>query len=452
MAVVIPHTFGGRSGNVSPTELDDDFNALAAAIGSGVTPLAVSPTASPSANRAAIQAAIDALPAAGGILWQTVYGVHIDAELTVTKPILYLGPGTTEVSTPGVFGLYLDTVNQNGFNVSGKGPFILRDLSMKGAAGSVSGACVLVNGPTGTYKGTESVLIDNCVFYEGWFHLDFQAAIFQHVTSCKFFNYARAGVRVRNVLDGDQGDSLIDGNCVFFSTAAANKFGVLYSSGGGLKIVNCKILGNSSGIAVDPETTATDPDTISDLVIGPGVSIEGFLNQAILLTRTAGALVPAQVQLIGVQINPTSGGGTVGVSIAPAAGTAYDRIVIADCINVAPIAYQLRGVTNVTIDGGEVSAATVVLDVDATVVNLKWGDVKILAMGAFVAGAAGAGFLTSPSTQLTVAQLPASVSTGAQAFATDAKRPGEGGYVAGDAVAAGGTGAPVYFSNASWRA
>src|SRR5262245_18085424 len=319
MAVMIPHTFANRSGFVPASELDDDFNALAAAINVVPAVLNVSPTAGAADNRAAIQAAHDALPAAGGILWQTVYGVHIDAAINITKPVLYLGPGTTQVTTPGTFALYLDTVGQTGFNATGKGPFNLQNLSVFGA-GSTSH--VLINGPTGALKGTWWVGIENCVFYAGLRHIDIASAIGFRIKSCTFWNYTECGVRVRNTNDGDQGDSLIGSNCVF-QTSAGSTFGVCYNSGGGLKILGNKFLGSDYGIAVDPTTTATDPLTISDLIIANN-SIEQFGIAGIFLTRVAGALVPTQIQILGNQIAALAGGGAFFIEISPGGARGAD--------------------------------------------------------------------------------------------------------------------------------
>lgn len=446
----VPHTFGGRSWQVSATELDDDFSYLFNLIGSGVTPLAVSPAMTPAANRAAIQAAHDALPASGGVLWQTVYGVHIDAAININKPVLCLGPGLTEVSTPGTFGLYADTVGQTLFNVTGKGPFIARDLSMSLAATAKG---IVLNGPPGTLQGAVDARIDNCVLYGGGIQVDGQAAIFQRVTGCTFWNYSSAGVKVQNLLDGDQGDSLIFDN-VFSGPQSANVYGVWYLSGGGLKVIGNKFLGNSAGIAVDPTTTATDPATISDLIIANN-SIEAFANRGIFLTRTAGALVPPQIHIVNNQISKTTGAGTVGIEVTPAgaAGDAYQLLVIEGNIisQALTVAITLRKVNGVQISGNLYSIpGGTIYSVDSTVLNLRIGTNNDYDYTTFMAGTPGVNSFLDGGL-LPVAKLPP-VAQGS-CYAVDALGPGEGGYAAGMAATGGGSGALVWIrAGGGWRA
>lgn len=408
----------------------------------------LSPTATPAANRAALQAAHDALPAAGGMTQVTTYGNHIDAAINVTKPWKLVGPGTTELSTPGTFVLILDTASQVGFNVTAKGPFILQDVSISGATGTTH---VKINGPTGALKGTESVTVTNCIFSGGDIQLDFRAAIFQRVRGCTFFNYTGAGCRVQNVLDGDQGDSTID-DCIFSSAPSANIYGILYASGGGLKIRGCKFLGNDAGIAVDPTTTATDPATISDLVISQ-CSIEGWNSRGIYLTRSSGSLAPANIQILGCEITQTTGAGTVGILIAPAAGTAYDRIVIdGNVIAAMATAIQLRGCTNGVITDNVLAPLTTFFDVASTVVNWVIEGNRWVSAAIVMAGTPGAGFiLLEDSLQILFANLPAPA-TGSRLYCTDALGPGDGGWTAGMVAAGAGTGAFLFRKGANWRA
>lgn len=400
------------------------------------------PSATAAVNREALQDAIDGLPANGGVLQFTRWGYHIDAVINVTKRLTILGPGATEVSTPGVFVLYLDTASQVGFNVTSKDPFVMRDLSISGAAGSTH---VVVNGPTGSLKGTESGLFSNVVFYGGAIQLDIQAAIFWHATTCEFWQYTTAGARVQNTLDNDQGDSLIDGDCRF--SGAAGAWGVLYQTGAGLKIFNNKFLDGAGGIKMDRIGTVD----VTDLKIS-GNSIENFSDTGILITRSAGNLATVHLQITDNQIAGLVGG-LVGIRIEPAAG-AGDLVVGAailnNLINNVATCLKLREVNVLQTGGNTLQATGAIWDVDATVVNVRANPDYPYDFVTFMTGTPGTNFVMQGG-KLTVAQLPAGVSDGSQCFASDALRPGEGGHVAGGAATAGGSGAPAYFAAAGWR-
>lgn len=401
------------------------------------------PGASAGTNRAALQAAHDALPAAGGEIRITTYGNHIDAAINVTKPLKLIGPGTTEVSTPGTFVLYLDTASQVGFNVTSKSGFVLRDVSIDGAAGTTH---VVLNGPTGVLKGTESAYFENVVFRGGATHIDVLAAIFWHVTSCHFVNYGTAGVRVQNTLDNDQGDSLIDGNCTFNGSVAG--WGVIFQTGAGLKIINNKFLDGTGGIKVDRVGSIA----VVDLKI-LGNSIENYAADGILITRSAGNLALLHVQINDNQIASLGGTG-VGIRIEPTAG-AGDLVVGAtiqdNIINNVATCLKLRNVNVLQTDGNDLAATGgTIWNVDSTVTNVRVYDDFAYDFTTFMSGTPGTNFIMQGG-KLTVAQLP-SVSAGSTCYAADAKRPGEAGHVVGDAAVGGGSGAPAYvIAGGTWR-
>lgn len=446
--VAVPHTFGSRQGDIAATELDEDFQALADAINENPSVVNVSPSNTATVNRGIIQAAHDALPASGGILQFTQYGIHIDGQINVTKPVLVLGPGTTEISTPGPFVLYLDTGSQIGWEVTGKGPFLMQNYSMFGAALSTH---VHVNGPAGLVNGTEQCRIDNAVFYGGALHLDFEASIWQMVTRSLFYNPTTAGVRAQNLIDADQGDSTIE-SCIF-SEASAAAYGVAYHSGGGLKVKNSKFLGGRFGIAVDPAPGPSDPATISDLQV-IGCSIESFAEAGILLARTAGALTPSQFHLCANQIAAPFGGGLYAIRIEPVAGTAYTSILCNDnIITQVPTAYRLRGVSGVSIDGNlfRIAGGTV-FDVDNAVMNLTIGaGNNYFDYATVMTGTPGARSFIRGGV-FTVAELSTlPMSDGSQSFALDAIGPTDVGYTAGMVATAPGSGWAANRVAGDWR-
>ncbi len=428
--------------------LNSNFDLIDAAF-AGITArtLAVSTSNTPAQNRAAIQDAHDSLPAAGGILWLTQYGIHINAAINITKPVLFLGPGLTEISTPGVFGLYQDTAATTLFNVTAKGPFILRDLSMSLAATAIG---IVVDGPTGALKGTEMVLVDNCQFNGGATCVDIRNGIFYAVRRSQLWNYTAFGVKVNNTLDVDQGDGQVEG-CTFSGTATGNGF--YWQRGGGVRLLNNKFLGNDYAIQVD---VLANPST-SDIIIMGG-SIENFQTGGILITRSAGAQSIAHVQIggglqIAQYVNPGSG-----IIINPiGAGLLVQALTIIGVTisDVTGDAIVLREVNGGTILGNHLDAGSAAFNLDATVLNVLVGENNYYASPAIITGAPGVGTCMHGGTiggsaGIPVADLPA-FGNGSQAFASDGKNPGDAGYAFG-AVAGGGTGTPTYRVGGAWKA
>ena len=410
----------------------------------------VSPSGLAGANRSALQAAVDAIPTAGGTLRFREYGIHIDAAINVAKPLKIEGPGTTQVATPGTFVLYLDTAGQNGFTVTGLGPFVMRDFSVRATA--TTPYIVSLTGGAGTPPGLESARIENCVFYDGQIQVDVVAATHFTVCRCLFVAYKAEAIRVRDTLDGDQGDSEITGNT--FRASATTGYGVIHNSGGGLRIVSNKFLGGTAAILVDPLSTPTDPATISDLIIAEN-SIELFSADGILLTRSAGALLPSQIHIVNNQIQAAGGGGGFGIRIEPAnVGTAYGQVVIeGNLIARTQVAIRLREVTGAVIAGNLYNLLTlnsVLYDVASTVTNLRIGFNHDLDFVSVMAGTPGANAILKGGAY-SVAQLPP-MSTGSTCFALDALGPGDGGYTGyGMTATAGGGGAPAFRRGGVWK-
>lgn len=450
MSTVIPHTFGGRSGNVAASELDDNFSVLATAINSGnLAVLDVSPSASPTANLAAIQAAHDALPASGGVLWQTKYGIHVNGPLTITKPVLYLGPGRTEFSTPGVFGLYQDAAATL-FNVTGKGPFGLSNLSSFLAANAVG---VMLDGPAGTYNGCEACLLDAADFYGGAIHLDQRAALFTSVVHGRFWNATTAAFSLQNTLDPDQGDNVFFDNRILGPATAT---GLLWQSGGGLNVLKNKFLGLS--VAIDVDVLGSTQDFM--LV---GNSLESFDDIGIRVRRSAGADTILYMQILGNQISRLLGGG----GGAPNWGLAFDTndatyvtdIIIADnFLSDVAVGILMNGGTRYRVHDNEFlrvntgDAQAIKAEGAATTVHV--GSNRYTAVTTPWAGTRlSEVILIDPGTSAAVADLPG-VASGSLLYSGDALGPQDGGGYTGYGMTAtgGGTGAQVRRQGGNWLA
>jgi hypothetical protein len=407
---------------------------------------AVAPSAAAAANRAALQAAIDALPATGGRIVLPQYGIHIDDAINVTKPLVVQGPGLTEVSTPGTFGLYQDTASKTIWNVTGKGGVVLRDLSHFLTTNALG---VVVDGPTGSLKGTELMLLDNCQFYGGAIAFDVRNGIFYGARRSQFWNQTEFGIKVNNTLDPDQGDGFVEG-CIFSEPAGANGF--YWLRGGGVRFINNKVLGDDYGMQFD---VLANPAT-SDIII-MGNSFENETLGGILFTRSSGAMSLEHVQIVGNQFSPAATNAHNAIVVQPVgAGLLIQRLIIAsNVIHRCDKCLVLREVNGGLIHGNDFDCGTAVFDLASTVLNLDVGENYYGSSPAILTGTPGAtctmrGGNLGGSPGIPVASLPA-FGSGSQAFASDGKNPGDGGYAFG-VVAAGGSGTPTYRAGGNWLA
>ena len=225
-------------------------------------------------DSAAFQAMINQAITSGSAA--NFYGTcRIHTTLILTGAINLGGNGKNESSLlmdAGVSGIAIDTVN---------GVFI-HDFSINWAPGSsASGIFIaLTSGENqfSTFSGLQ--------FYNSLFAINFSRASFYTIVDNTILNVPAGGVGM--ILDNqdvcDAGDMTVSGNLI--STFSASQAGIIYRGGGGLRVINNKILGSGGGLWTSgiSEQLPVGCST-SDLLI-TGNSIEGIDTYGIILQRS----------------------------------------------------------------------------------------------------------------------------------------------------------------------
>jgi hypothetical protein len=181
------------------------------------------------------------------------------------------------------------------FSIEMDSPVIMRDFTIDTTATKVSGAGIQMDGYSGSTTNGYSEF-SNLNVINQYLGLYFVDAHNFHVSNCHFFDSVHTGISVNNSVNGDEGDSLIDGNCVFASASALGA-AIAYHSSGGLKVIGNKFLDHN--IAIDLNWTS---GANSGILIVEGNSIEDQGTYGILMRRTAGACAFVFVLINGNEI------------------------------------------------------------------------------------------------------------------------------------------------------
>jgi hypothetical protein len=237
-----------------------------------------------------IQQAIDNLPAAGGIVYVPQGTYAITAAISITKPLILMGAGpqTTEITTTSA------TIDM--LSIATTAPVCIRDIRIRKTVTATAGAGIRVAGSGADWN--QDSRITNVRIESQWDGLDFQDASAWTVSDCLILEWRNFGIRVRNTLSPDSGDSTIYGNLL--SSAVAGAVGIQQESSGGLRIVSNKIIGHAIGYRLN---VATGVST-SVLLISAN-SIENQVDRCIQLTRT-GTGAFSQISITGNQLGTAS--------------------------------------------------------------------------------------------------------------------------------------------------
>lgn len=299
-----------------------------------------------------IQAAVDAAPSTGASIY--IPGgscFSISAEVTVGKSIRFFGDGAGRLDTPGTSGscIRLTNATQNGFKVTTNDPVTFQDLQIystvaTGGAGIVFDSSGIVSGLSGTQKSQLTNVTINGLYIS----VQRVSGLFLAIERSTFWACQLICLELKNTQHHDQGDAAIS-TATFEGGSLAT--GILWSSGGGLRITNAKFLGFLNGIALNPAWTDSESPatTTSDFIIN-GVSIENFVGNGILIVRTSGAKLIGNVQIDTVQLLGT-GGATRGISLGTA-NTGYVSGVIINnvLVNSVGVGIGLLGGNTISVD------------------------------------------------------------------------------------------------------
>ena len=131
---------------------------------------------------------------------------------------------------------------------------------------------------------TTYAYVNNVLFSQNYFSgLLMQNSIQYSVSNCHFLNYSDSGFISEDLANPDAGDATVYG-CVFNTARpSGNKNGLVWKSGGGLRIENNKFLGGNNGILglISYNTSAADLFIV-------GNSIENMANAGVNLARAGG--------------------------------------------------------------------------------------------------------------------------------------------------------------------
>jgi hypothetical protein len=119
------------------------------------------------------------------------------------------------------------------------------------------------------------------------------------IHGCVLINWSVAGVNIQNTNNSDSGDSCIS-DC-FINTGVTAGYGIYHQSSGGLKVVNNKLLGGSSGYVL-----AWVGSTSADILLSNN-SIEDTTNFGIYFSRASGTGSVGSVCVTGNEINCPNG-------------------------------------------------------------------------------------------------------------------------------------------------
>lgn len=135
-----------------------------------------------------------------------------------------------------------------------------------------------------TTQVTSYAYVNNVAFLQNYFAgLLMQNSIQYSVSNCRFLNYSDAGFTSEDLANADAGDATIYG-CIFnCARTSGNRNGLVWKSGGGLRIENNKFLGGQNGIfgLISYNTAAADLFIV-------GNSIENMAYAGIYLARAGG--------------------------------------------------------------------------------------------------------------------------------------------------------------------
>lgn len=249
-------------------------------------------------DTAALQAAIDAAGSGGKVLLPP-------GNFLVTSALTVTNDGVTIEGQSGWVSQIITTsrtikaltIAADGFTMKG-----VRFDNQSVLAATAGGAVELTSG--------RSALISECVFSSGWWeNVAVVNAYDAIVDRCKLVDAINAQVHYQSVSVPDRGDSWITNNLI--GTSTGTTYGVLWESGGGLRIMGNKILEHDVGVMVYPPT-----GVVTANVFVQNNSIENQVSYGVRCLRQSGSPTVSFVHIQGNEIDCSGGGVVAAVSLA----------------------------------------------------------------------------------------------------------------------------------------
>lgn len=250
-------------------------------------------------DTAAIQAAIDAAEAAGGAVVVLPRGTYkLTSSLTIdVDGVTLLG------ASKGAVKLVMSGASATAVTVNAD-DVLFADLSFDhvGETAAESGAAIYLE--SGAYAR-----IRNCQIEGGWYiNVDAKDAYAWVISESEVVDAIHAEIRNAAAEEPDRGDSSVH-DCLI-GTSGSTPYGILWQSGGGLRIHNNKFLEHDVAIMAN---IASGIST-QNLLIADN-SIENCATHAIHIKRASGTPTLNMPVIVGNQIDVADGGTAHGIKI-----------------------------------------------------------------------------------------------------------------------------------------
>lgn len=367
------------------------------------------PTGVAATDAGNIQAAHDALPATGGALWLQAGTYALGTVgLNFTKRVRLAGAGPADALW-ATFGTLLTYTSPTGVAITvGAGGSELADLAVQYTGGTTptAGAGIKVT------SGNGLRLVDVAVrgFYD---NLDVDNAAEWYGHRCFSYDPVRYGWRVRNTGLPDGGDmGIIDCQIIAGPTNAAPTAAISWESGGGLRLIGCKVNNRTGGKFGTGLSTSMGSPT--GVLVVDGCSIENVTGNGINIVTTGSAtfnnLVVANTE-IGLYANTT--GAAVVINAAAAGNIAnvlIDNLVVAQsgassryAVELTNVSYSKVGKIQCSSASGFVGRASLTSCTAVRADPPTTGDLRV------VVGSAAGDYTTTATTYQTIPGFTATV-------------------------------------------
>lgn len=226
-------------------------------------------------DAAAIQAAVDSVSLGSVYFPPGAYKISTEITITKTSGITLYGAGRDAT-------YIIPTVDHiNCFSIAQDKNVVIENMTLAAGITKTAGAGILVNGTSsGTYNSGSR--FKNLTIYEQYEGIDIEKGDLFWVEDCYFLSNVHNGLIVRNASNADSGDGTVV-NCQFNSPSSTGS-GILYKSGGGLRVQNNKFWNHNAGLILNP----VDGNT-AQLIIN-GNSFDSQTVYGVYLLRTSGII------------------------------------------------------------------------------------------------------------------------------------------------------------------
>lgn len=301
-------------------------------------------------DSAAVQDAVDAYNAAGGGVLYFPAGIYTTSGgYTLSKPGLILGDGCAEPNAATwVSAVSCTSATAKLFTVAHDG-VTFRGLHLRNTAGSTPTAGAAISAET----TADGLRIDACSVRGFYINVDLVDGAEGYITDSSFYSPVLYGLKVRHVDLVDAGDHGIV-NCQFIAETHNATAAIRWESGGGLRLVGCKINARGSARFTYGLDASFGSGVETTVLIVTGGSFENTTSNQIRIVVASGAIF-GLVTVAGCEF--AQYGYSQPAILVNSAGV-FDQITVAACVmradSSSAAAISLTGV-----DGAAIGPVTI---------------------------------------------------------------------------------------------